>query len=323
MRDAASGMAAALERALAGLADAVAGAHPSWVALGVLLHVANQVARGRGWYAIVAPACGADPRFGRRDAMAAWVAGAGAGGVLSARGGDAVRVLLASRRLRDTRCPVLAGTLVAEGAGEALTGAVILALALAVGFGPEPGRPDVSALPWLALAAALAAIAGTLVWRSAIGRRVVAGVGRGCALLGSPRAYARGVLPWQLGSRALRAAALCCFLVAFGLPATPAVVLLVMLAQGGGRLLPFAPASVGASVAMLAAAMPAVAGTPVEASRIAAFMVGTSTVLTVAGVVLTTAVVLRGADPRGLLATAAAAGRPGAVRRPRRGVAGA
>jgi hypothetical protein len=321
MRDAASGMAAALERALAGLADAVAGAHPGWVALGVLLHVGNQVARGRGWHAIVAPACGGDPRFGRRDAIRAWVAGAGAGGVLSARGGDAVRVLLASRRLRDTPCPVLAGTLVAEGAGEALGGAAVLALALAIGFGPEPGWPDASALPWMAAAAALAAVALRLAWRSAPGRRLVAGVARGCALLCRPGAYARGVLPWQFASRALRAAALCCFLVAFGLPATPAVVLLVMLAQGGGRLLPFAPATVGASVAMLAAAMPAVAGTPVEAGQIAAFMIGTSTVLTVAGVVLTAAVVLRGADPRGLLAAAIAAGRPAAVRRARRAVA--
>jgi len=310
MRDAASGMAAALERALAGLADAVAGAHPGWVALGVLLHVANQVARGRGWFALVSPACGADPRFGRRDAVAAWVAGAGAGGLLSARGGDAVRVLLASRRLRDTPCPVLAGTLVAEGAGEALTGAVILALALAIGLGPEPGWPDASALPWMAAAAALAAVAGRLVWRSARGRRVLAGVGRGCALLGRPRAYARAVLPWQFASRALRAAALCCFLVAFGLPATPAVVLLVMLAQGGGRLLPFAPASVGATVAMLAAALPAVTAAPVQTGQIAAFMVGTSTVLTVTGALLTAAVVLRGADPRAVVAAAVAAARP-------------
>jgi uncharacterized membrane protein YbhN (UPF0104 family) len=318
MRDAASGMAAALERAGEGLAEAVAGAHAGWLVLGILLHVANQVARGRGWYAIVGRACGADPRFGRRDAIAAWVAGAGAGGVLSARGGDAVRVLLASRRLRDTPCPVLAGTLVAEGAGEALTGAIILALALAIGLGPAPGLPDASALPWIAAAVLVAGVAGRLAWRSARARRVAAGVGRGCALLGAPRAYAKGVLPWQLASRLLRAGALCCFLVAFGLPATPAAVLLVMLAQGGGRILPFAPASVGAAVAVLAAAFPAVTGSTVSAGAIAAFVVGTSTVLTAAGVVLTAAVVLRGADPRGLLAAALAAARPP---RPRRGVA--
>lgn len=303
-----------------GLAEAVAGAHAGWLLVGILLHVANQLARGRGWYAIVGRACDADPRFSRRDAMAAWVAGAGAGGVLSARGGDAVRVLLASRRLRGTPCPVLAGTLVAEGTGEALTGAVILAVALAIGLGPEPAVPGASALAWVAAAVVVAAVAARLVWRSARGRRLAAGVGSGCAMLGAPRAYARRVLPWQLASRLLRAAALCCFLVAFGLPATPAAVLLVMLAQGGGRLLPFAPASVGATVAVLAAAFPAVTGTPVGAGAIAAFMIGTSTVLTVAGIALTAVVVLRGADPRGLVAAAVAAARPARLRR---GVAGA
>jgi len=77
-----------------------------------------------------------------------------------------------------------------------------------------------------------------------------------------------------------------CFLAAFGLPATPAAVLLVMFAQGGGRLLPFAPASVGATVAMLAAAFGPVTGTAVEPAQVAAFFVGTSTVLTLVGTVL-------------------------------------
>src|ERR687893_1238527 len=105
-----SDAAGALEHAFAGLVDAVAGVAPGWLVLGVVLHLANQVARGRGWYAVIRTA-GADLR--RRDAIAAWVAGAGAGGVVSARGGDAVRVLLMRRRLPDAGCPMLAGTLVA------------------------------------------------------------------------------------------------------------------------------------------------------------------------------------------------------------------
>ena len=39
-------VAAALERALAGLVDAVAGVSPGWLVLGVVLHLVNQVARG-------------------------------------------------------------------------------------------------------------------------------------------------------------------------------------------------------------------------------------------------------------------------------------
>ena len=113
-------MAAAIERAIEGLVDAVAGVAPGWLILGVALHLANQVARGRGWYAVVCKASAEDAAPRRRDVVAAWVAGAGAGGVVSARGGDAVRVLLLARRMpgeSGTRA-LLTGTLVAEAAGE-------------------------------------------------------------------------------------------------------------------------------------------------------------------------------------------------------------
>ena len=103
------------------------------------------------------------------------------------------------------------------------------------------------------------------------------------------------MLPWQLGSRACRAAALACFLAAFGLPVTAEIVLLVMLTQGGARLVPFAPAAVGAGAAMLAASFEPVTGTAVPAGQLAAFFVGTSTVLTVVGTVLALIICLRSA----------------------------
>src|SRR5829696_3580673 len=114
-----------------------------WLVLGVALHLGNQVARGRGWYALLRTACDPAPGLRRRDAIAAWIAGAGAGGLASARGGDAVRVLLLRRRAPEASCPLLAGTLVAEGAGEMVTGALLLALALILGFAPLPGAPEV------------------------------------------------------------------------------------------------------------------------------------------------------------------------------------
>src|SRR5215213_1043911 len=133
-----SDAAAALERALAGLVDAVAGVAPGWLVLGVALHLANQVARGRGWYAVVRTACGDEPPPRRRDVLAAWVAGAGAGGVVSARGGDAVRVLVLARRMpgKGNRA-VLTGTLVAETVGETLLGLGLLAVALGIGVVPS------------------------------------------------------------------------------------------------------------------------------------------------------------------------------------------
>jgi hypothetical protein len=262
-----------------------------WLALGVTLHLANQVARGRGWWAIVRAASdGCRPR--RRDAVAAWVAGAGAGGIVSARGGDAVRVLLLRRRTPDLGCPALAGTLVAEGAGELAVGLLLLALAIALGAGPALGlSPATIALACAGVLAVVAMLAAAKRFPRV--RRIAAGIARGCAPLRRPGAYARSVLPWQLASRACRFAALACFLAAFGLPVTPAAVLLVAFAQCGGRVVPFAPASVGASVALLAATFGPVTGSAVSAERLAAFFVGTSTVLTVVGTALALAICLR------------------------------
>src|SRR5918995_4900496 len=115
MWDAAVELTAALERALGSFAEAVTGAALGWLVLGVILHLANQVARGRGWCTLLRSASAEPVR--RRDAVLAWVAGAGAGGVASARAGDAVRVLLLRRPLTEAGCPLLAGTPVGRRAG--------------------------------------------------------------------------------------------------------------------------------------------------------------------------------------------------------------
>jgi hypothetical protein len=276
-----------------------------WLALGIALHVANQIVRGRGWYAILRSTCADEPALRRRDVLAAWVAGAGAGGVLSARGGDVVRVLLLSRRLPDTRTSVVTGTLVAEAAGETLVGVTVIVLAVAFGAAPAFGLPGAEVAAAAAAVLALVALAAVILRRrsgpapAAAGRlrRIVAGVGRGCAPLTRPRAFARTVLPWQAGSRALRAGAIACFLAAFHLPVGAAAVLLVMLAQSGGRLLPLAPASAAASVAMLTAGFGPATGASVSAMAVAGFMVGMSTVLTLAGALLTVAIVCLMAGP--------------------------
>ena len=126
-------------------------------------------------------------------------------------------------------------------------------------------------------------------------RGFISRVGCGCSSLRSPRRYAREVLPWQVLSRVLRFAALFCFLAAFHLPATFAAILLVTFAQCGGRLVPFSPAAVGAGTAILAACFEPVTGTSVPASQLAAFFVGTSTVLTVVGTGLALAICVKSA----------------------------
>ena len=289
-----------------------------WLALGVALHLANQAVRGRGWFAILRSAC-EDPALRRRDAIGAWVAGAGAGGVVSARGGDAVRVLLLGRRLPQTGPSVITGTLVAEAAGDAFVGIAVILLAVALGAAPAIGLPGAETSLWIAAALVVLALAIRLGMRSpARGTRLRAigsGIGRGCAPLTRPGEFGRRVLPWQLGSRLLRAAAIACFLAAFHLPAGIAAVLLVMLAQSGGRLLPLAPFSAAAAVAMLTAGFGPATGTTVEAGQVAAFMIGMSTVLTIAGAALSVAIICASAGP-GALAGVWRAVRPRRARRP-------
>jgi hypothetical protein len=315
MEVAVNDLAGSTEDLATGLAHAVASARPGWLALGVALHLGNQVARGRGWWAIVHAATAGDPRLRRRDAIAAWIAGAGAGGVVTARVGDALRVALLGRRLPDTGGSVVAGSLVAEAAGELAGGVLLLALALALGI----HSPLVVTGPVLWCGVAAVAVIGALVVlvlrrlpaapaRSRAGR-VLAGVRHGCAPLGEPRTYLRRVAPWQFASRACRLVSTGCLLAAFHLPATPAAVLLVVFAQGSGRLVPFSPVAVGAGVAVLTATFGPVTGSAASAAQLGAFVIGTSTVLTTIGVLIAAAVTLRAADWRTL---------PTAIRRLRR-----
>jgi hypothetical protein len=288
----------------AGLSYAVAGAGLGWLTLGVGLHLVNQVTRGRGWWAIVRAVTAADPRLRRRDTIGAWMAGAGAGGILSSRVGDALRVALLGRRLPGTGGSVVAGTLVAEAAGDLAGGALLFGAALALGIGSPPSATG-SRL-WWALAAAV--VVGLLLvvarrarsaslGRSRVGR-ILAGVRRGCAPLAAPGAYLRHVAPWQLSSRACRLASTGCFLAAFDLPATPAAVLLVVLAESSGRLVPVAPVAVGAGAAVLAVTFEPVTGSPASAARLGAFVIGTSALLTTIGVLAAVAITLPVVDWR-------------------------
>lgn len=294
------------------LSDTVTGAALGWLAVGVALHLLNQVVRGRGWFAILRRSCG-DEALRRRDAIGAWVAGAGAGGVVSARGGDAVRVLFLRRRL-ESRPSVLAGTLVAEAAGDAFVGVAVILAAVALGAAPAMGMPD----PQMSLIGAGILLVVALGVRFGMRspkrvprlRSACTGIVRGCEPLTQPRSFARYVLPWQVASRLCRGGAIFAFLAAFHLPASVPAVLLVMLAQSGGRLLPLAPFSAAAAVAILTAGFGPATGTAVGAGEVAAFMIGMSTVLTIAGALLAVSIICASAGP-GALAGMWRAVRPG------------
>lgn len=268
------------------LGEAIARTHPSWLLAAVGLHLAGQVCRGLAWHGILRatwPEC-------RHLRACAWhVCGAGLTGVLPARGGDVVRIGLARRELPGATWPVLAGTLVAEGSFEFVTGLLLLLVTVGIGVSamPVPAPGAFAALAVFGLAAA------ALAARSSRVRRALGGVARGAAPLADPGYLVRRVLPYQAGGRVLRMGSMWCFLRAAGLPSAPAVVVAACAARGSGNTVPLPGANTATATAALLVALPLAAGHALDPGAITALAVVQTAVLTVIGVALSTLLLSR------------------------------
>jgi hypothetical protein len=279
---------------------APAGAQIGWLVLAVVLHVCGQVSRGVAWHGVLAATW---PEVARKRVCAWYVCGAGLSGVLSPRGGDAVRVTLARRELQDATLPALAGTLCAEASFETVSGLTMTLAAVALGVGSLHAPP--AAL--LAAAALAVAAVALLAARSARVRRVAREVGRGAAVLRRPGHCARHVLPFQAGARVLRLGSATCFLLAFGLPVAPAIVVAAVLAQGSGAAMPLPGAGPAAIGAALLVALPFAAGHALDGGALASLAVAWPAAITVVGVAISLALLagLCGArTPRALVRAA-------------------
>ena len=258
---------------------APAGAQVGWLVLAVVLHVCAQVSRGVAWRGVLAASW---PEVTRRRVCAWYVCGAGLSGLLSARGGDAVRATLAKRELPGATWPALAGTLAAEASFESAFGAVLMVAAVWLGVGTLHGPS-----PVLLIGAALVLLAvAALALRSRRVRRLAGEVGRGLAVLRTPGRCARQVLPWQVLSRMLRIGSATCFLLAFGLPVAPAVVLAACAALGSGSAMPLPGAGPAAIGAALLVAIPLAAGHAVDHGDVASLAIVWPTALTAVGITL-------------------------------------
>jgi hypothetical protein len=258
---------------------APAGAQIGWLVLAVVLHVCGQVSRGVAWRGVLAASW---PEVTRRRVCAWYVCGAGLSGLLSARGGDAVRATLAKRELHGATWPALAGTLAAEASFESAFGAVLMLVAVWLGVGTLHGPSPVFLV---GAAVALLAVA-VLALRSQRLRRLTGELGRGLAVLRTPGRCARQVLPWQVLSRTLRVGSATCFLLAFGLPVAPAVIVAACAAQGSGSAMPLPGAGPAAIGAGLLVALPLAAGHGIDRDALASMAVVWPTALTAVGITL-------------------------------------
>jgi len=285
--------------------EGVANVAPGWLAAGVLLHLLHQVVRTRGWFNILRAAYPDSPGLRARDVTVAYLAGTGLNSVVPARGGDLAKLYLVRRRVPEARWSTLAATFVPETLFETVAGVALVVWALSQGLLPVPVAPseipavDVSLFvrhPSLsALGAALTIAVCLVVFRvlRARSRDLGSRLRRGLVILGRPRDFLCGVVAWQLLARVVRLGSLACFMAAFALPVTAATVVLVMAAQGGGRIIPIAPASAGLRIAMLTYGLVAVSGQAVDIAQITAFSFGVGATLTTVGLAITIAILGR------------------------------
>jgi hypothetical protein len=276
-----------------------------WLVIGVVLHVLANAVRQKGWFAILRAAYPNEPKLRLRDVEAAYFAGSGINAVIPARGGDALKVMLLHRRMDDARFSTIAATFLPETLFETAFGIGLVIWALSRGFLPVPVSPseipsiDVSFVirhPFItaaSVAAIVAAIYAFVRWLRREGRPLLARLRDGLAIFSSPRDYFLGVVPWQALGRLIRLGSLAAFMEAFKLPVTISTAVLVMAAQGGGRIIPIAPISAGLRLAMLSYGFVEVTGKTVDIAEITAFTVGVSVVLLVVGLVISLVILFK------------------------------
>src|SRR2546421_11451766 len=177
-----------------GFADLVGRAQVAWLVAAVLLHVAGQVCRGMAWHGVLSTSWA---NLRRRRVCAWHVCGAGLTGFISGRGGDVVRIGLARRELPGATCPAIAGTLVAEGSFEVLSGIALAIAAASIGVGSLAAPP----VALVVAAGGMITLAAVLATRSTRVRRFFAELVVGLRALRDRRRFARVVLPWQVAGR--------------------------------------------------------------------------------------------------------------------------
>lgn len=287
------------------VAEDVIDVDPAWLVLAVALHFLSQAVRTVGWFNIIRAAYPEATALRARHVIGAYFAGAGLNGVIPARGGDVVKLAFVHRRVEGSHYSTLAATFVPETVFETVFGIGLVVWALALGFLPVPTQSgelpaiDVSLfITHPVISTAVAAAVGVAVWFVVRRLRRTAGTlverfKKGLAIFGSPRDYLVGVAAWQAAGRVIRLGSLAAFMAAFALPVTLATVVLVMAAQGGGRIIPIAPASAGLRLAMLSYGFVEITGQVVDIASITAFSFGVGFVLLITGLVLSFALVWR------------------------------
>jgi uncharacterized membrane protein YbhN (UPF0104 family) len=297
-------------RALEQFGDNLAGIGWGYLAAALALSLAMQLCRAHAWANSLRAAY---PHSGFRESQvaAAFLIGAGLNGILPAKGGDAVKIVLAKRSVPASTYPAIISSFAVLAPFD--TGAGILVLLYAITQGLLPRLPQIPDLPafdisfWAAhpgLFLFTVTVAGILLIAlfAVFARRAEnfwANLKQGVAIVREPRRYFREVVAWQAAGWACRFASFWLFLDAFHIGGSFQTVLLVMSVQAIAGALPFTPGGAGAQQALLVATLQG----PTRGA-VLAYSVGQQAAVTVWSVTIAAAAmvfVFRTRDWRGLI----------------------
>lgn len=236
-----------------------------YLAAGLLLALACNIARAHAWANALRAAY--PGRVHELRVVAAFLAGSGMNAALPARGGDAVKIVLAKRSVDGAAYPAIISSLGVMAPFDAAAGLTILLYASTQGLLPKPPElPDLPAFDisfWAAHPIVLgivvgSLIAGAIVLGVILARRLESfwsNLKLGLAIFRQPRCYLTRVAAWQGVGWSLRFASFWMLLEAFHIPASFQVVLLVLSVQAIAGSLPFTPGGIGSSQALLVATL--------------------------------------------------------------------
>jgi uncharacterized membrane protein YbhN (UPF0104 family) len=237
-----------------------------YLAGALALSLALQLCRAHAWANALRAAY--PPRDVSEVGVAgSFLVGAGMNGILPARGGDALKIVLAKRSVKRSSYPAIISSFAVLSPFDTAIGLVVLLYAITQGLLPKPPRlPQLPAFEisfWAAhpgfLFFTLTLIGiGVVVVFVLVARRaeeVWEHLKQGVAVFREPRRYLREVAGWQLIGWCFRFASFWLFLDAFHIGGSFQTVLLVMSVQAITGALPFTPGGVGAQQALLVATL--------------------------------------------------------------------
>jgi uncharacterized membrane protein YbhN (UPF0104 family) len=243
--------------------DQLAAVDPLPAVLAILAHLAKLTCTSMAWRNVLAAAY-PDREVRRVPIIGAYLAGVGVNAIIPVRAGDAVRVVLAHRAIKEsTYTTVVSSTLVLSIFDMAAASAVLVWAATTQdalpGLGELPELPSFD-FAWLLdhpLAAELL-LAGLLVAGIVLGVWIHGHVldfwdrvKQAFAVVTTPLRYLRTVAFWQAGDWTFRLIAIWFLLDAFDIPQSIENVLLVQVSASIATLVPLTPAGIGTEQAFL------------------------------------------------------------------------